>query len=212
MARRQLFHAGQDAVRIGNIAPGQIGIYRLMVHASPQKGVRQQAFEFRSEGKAAVGKACHVQWLHAKSVAGKQQLALVEIVKSKSEHAIEAGKAINAPPLPRGKNYLGIARSAELRPALFKFAAQFAEIVDFAVENDHRAPVRRMHWLRRSLKIDDREAAMAQPYPGIRPHSCPVRASVDHGIAHALNPDRIDRLGRFSMKDTGDPAHDGCGG
>jgi len=53
---------------------------------------------------------------------------------------------------------------------------------------------------------------MAEANPRIGPYSSPVRAAVHHCIAHALNPDRIDRLGRFSMKDTGDPAHDGSGG
>lgn len=48
---------------------------------------------------------------------------------------------------------------------------------------------------------------MAQPYTVIGPHPRPIRPAMRERVAHPFNPQGVNRLGRFSMKNPGNPAH-----
>ncbi len=60
--------------------------------------------------------------------------------------------------------------------------------------------IHRMHRLRRSGDVDDRQAAVAQRHAGRAPHPGTVRPAMGQHVAHPLDPQRIDRLDRAAYE------------
>ncbi len=188
MPRGKLLDTGQHGMAVRHIAPGHIGLDCLRVHAAAQQRVRKKALELGSKGNRPVRKVRDEQRLHPEPVAGEKQLALVTVKDRKGEHPVKPLEAIHAPAPPGGEDHLGVARGAERETRLLQLAAQFAEVVDLAVEDDHCAAIGRMHRLRRSGEVDDRQATMAEADPVIGPHPRPVRPPVRERITHPLDP------------------------
>ena len=207
MTRRQFADAFQHRTAIGDITPGQIVFDCQRIGLAAQQRMRGQGFELGAENQAAVAERCHEQRLHAQPVTRQEQRALAEIVDRKGKHAIEPRQAIRAPFLPSGKDNLAITVGVKLRTRRAQFLAQFAVIIDLAVEHQHCPAIGRGHRLRRSGDIDDRQAPVAEANARRGPHAKAVRPAVSYGIAHPLDPRRIDRLGRREVKNPGKSAH-----
>lgn len=192
---------------IRHVAPGHVVFHRQRVDFTTQQRVRQQGLEFRTKRKAAIGQMRHEQRLHSQPVTGEEQAPSLQIVKRKREHAVQPGQALHAPFLPGSQDHLGIPIGVELCPARSQFAAQFAVVVDLAIEDDHRPAITGMHRLRRSGQVDDRQTPMAQRHARRRPYPAAIRPAMDKGIAHPFDPLGIDRLGRATVEDAGNTAH-----
>src|SRR5262249_28697533 len=87
-----------------------------------------------------------------------------------------------------------VAVASELVPAAFEFLAQFAEVVDFAVENRPDRPVFVKDRLMPACRIDDAQAPHSQAAAALCEHAFIVRATVHHRLAHAADCFRIDAL------------------
>ena len=108
----------------------------------------EQLLQLRAEDHAAVRQRRHVQRLHPQPVARQQQGALPQVIEREGEHAVQARQAIHAPFLPGGEDHLAVAIGTEGCAACLQFAAQFAEIIDLAVEHQHCRTIGRGHRLR----------------------------------------------------------------
>ena len=126
---------------IGNIAPGEVILDRQRINLTPQQRVCDQALQFRGKDQAAVAERGIEQRLYAEPVARKEQCALPKIVNRKGEHTVQPGQAIRAPALPGRQNNLAITVSVERRAKPAQFLAQFAVVIDLAVEHQHRPAV-----------------------------------------------------------------------
>ncbi len=207
MPRRQLVDPLQDRPMVGHVAPGHVVLDRERVDLAPQQRIGEQPLELAGEGQRPALEPGQIQRLDPEPVAGEEKLPPIEVVEREGEHAVETAQAIRPPFAPSGKDRLGIPSGAKYSPTGLQFAAQLPKIVDFAVEHDHRAAVVRVHRLRRTCEVDDRQAAMTDADARRGPHSAAVGAPVRHGIGHALDPSGIDRFDRLVMEDPRDPAH-----
>ena len=163
---------------IGDIAPGHIRLDRLRTDPAAQQWMHQQTLQFRSKGDAAVRQVSQKQRLHPEPVTGQEQLPLVQIEQRKGKHPVKPGKTTRPPALPCGEDHLGITRRAEGETRLLQLAAQFAKIVDFAIEHDHCPAIAGVHRLGRTGQIDDRQPPVTQSYTVIGPHARTVRPAV----------------------------------
>ncbi|BDI61260.1 hypothetical protein MACH05_18200 [Qipengyuania nanhaisediminis] len=90
--------------------------------------------------------------------------------------------------LPGSQDQLAIAISPDLRAFAFEFAAQFAEIVDLAVEDEHCPAIGGVHGLGRADRVDHGQSPVSQPYTVRGPNARPVGPAMREGIAHSLDP------------------------
>ena len=96
-------------------------------------------------------------------------------------------------------------------PALFEIGAQFAIVVDLAVENDSDALVLVEGRLFTSDEVDDGEPSHAECGATCYEQSFRVRAAMDHAFTHSVqqlvSAFRRRRV-RIESGPTGDTAHD----
>src|SRR3546814_7245862 len=86
------------------------------------------------------------------------QRVVMPVPDRDGEHAIESRKPIEPVPLVDAQDDLGVAVRIEGYARLTQLAADFAMIVDLAVEHDVNSAVGRMHWLMSTSEVDDAEA------------------------------------------------------
>src|SRR4029077_16423207 len=93
-----------------------------------------------------------------------------------------------------------------------KLSANLAEIVEFAIENQHEAPIGRNHWLvARRTEVQDGQPPGSQANPGRRVHPASriIRAPVNDRVGHARHSDAQLRLrSRIGVYKSSDSAHD----
>lgn len=125
-----------------------------------------EGFEFAGEDElsAAVGV---VERLFAESIAGQDKLLLSAVPDGDGEHAIEMGEAIGTEIFVEVDDGLGIAFGAKLVAGAFESSAEFAVIVDFAIEDDLDGSIFIGEGLVSGFEIDNRESAEAKGDTGV---------------------------------------------
>ena len=78
-----------------------------------------------------------VKGLDAEAIANDIELAFALIPNCEGKHATESLEAGDAPGAVGFKDYLGVAMRAEAVTEGFEFSAEFVEVVDLAVEDNH---------------------------------------------------------------------------
>ena len=192
---------------VGDVAPGKVILDRQWIYLATQQRMREQALEFAGKGQAAIAQFGSEKRFYAQTVACQKQRAVRVVVQREGKHAVQALQAIRAPFLPRGEDDLCVPLGPEYCAKRGKLAAQFAEIVNLAVEDDGRAAIGRMHRLGRAFQIDDRQAPMAQANPGIGPDPRSVRSAMGKSVGHLPHARRVHRLWCPEMEKACNPAH-----
>ena len=80
-------------------------------------------------------------------------------------------------------------------------------VVHFAVVNDAKPAIMAFHWLRATVDVKDREAAVAKCDARIRPYTMTVWTTVLDAVAHAAHQTLV-----RSAQQAGDAAHSGATG
>ena len=111
----------------------------------------------------------------------------------------------------RGEDHLGICLRPEPMPALLQLRAQFAEVVDFAVEGDPQAGRHRRHRLPSGgREIDNRETAVSETHGPVSERATPVWPTMRQQITHPVDPDGVNRSARTEIHASCDAAHCCC--
>ena len=147
----------------------------------------QQGLDLRSQQHAIV-RLRPVQRLDAVGVARGKGAPRHAVPDDQGEHAAQARQHRRPFLREQGQQHFGIRTGAEHNPLGRQLAAQFPEVVDFAVEDDDVAPAGRAHRLVGPLvEIENRQAAMAQPDPGFLPDALGIGAAAVHAVDHHLD-------------------------
>ncbi len=88
-----------------------------------------------------------VKRLDTEAVARQDAFAGVRINHRQCPHAVELVEGVKSPLSVRSRYHLGVARCPERVAGRFEFSAKFLEVVDLAVEDDHKAAIRTQHRL-----------------------------------------------------------------
>ena len=161
-----------------------------------------ECLELGSEG-AALRRRGPVKRLHAGGVAGEEELALLREPGGEREDAVELRQAGAAFARQQVGEHLGVAAPAEDDAVPLEAGAQFAEIVDLAVEADDDPPAGVGHGLRAGgRQVEDGEAHVRQSGGGVMPLAAAVRAAMPLGAVH---PPELTRLETPDI--SGDAAH-----
>ena len=99
--------------------------------------------------------------------------------------------------------HFGVARRAKAMSARFEIAAQFAMIVDFAVEDNPNRAVLVCHWLIAGREINDAEARVPQNHARILMDARTVGTAMRERVAHRFDDCAIRLLAYHST----DAAH-----
>src|SRR5690349_4051039 len=100
------------------------------------------------------------QGLHTKAVARGKQPTSMAVVYDKCPHSVQARQTLLAPLLICRQQHFGVAVGPERMSQRAQLVAQFDEVVDRAVEDDHMASVRTDHRLMTGFReVEDGEAS-----------------------------------------------------
>ena len=122
------------------------------------------------------------QRLLAEPVAGEQQAPLPQVANRKREHAVEVIDAVVAVLFVGVNDRFGVGLGAELMAAGLELAAQFAVVIDFAVEDDPDGSVFVGHRLLASGPVDDGQSPVTES----EPRSVKVAAAIGSPVAQAF--------------------------
>lgn len=130
-----------------------------------------------------------VEGFDAEGVASEEGGAFLLVPDAKGEHAAEASDHGGALGGVKVEEDLGIGVSAEIQTLGFALGAEFAEVVDFAIEADDVAFVVADHGLVASgREVKDRQACVGESSAGCRmgPKAEIIRSAVEEGRLHGL--------------------------
>jgi hypothetical protein len=145
---------------------------------------RQQGGQRGSKAETA-GPLRIVQRLDAEPVARQDDAPAIAFPDRECEHPIKSLDAARSPFLVGFEDDFGVALGEESIAFAREFAAQFAEIIDAAVEDDGKAEFRIDHRLGGcGGKIDDAEPAMAERHTILREGATGVRPARPHPLHH----------------------------
>lgn len=138
-----------------------------------------------------------VKRLLADAIVHQRQAALVPVPQGEREHADESRHGLaQAPDLDRGEHDFGIGLAAKAVAERGELPAQFAKVVNFAVEHDHVSRACGVHWLAAGLaQIDDREPPVSEPDARACIEPRPARDVPAHRAFHARRPGDLPRAG-----------------
>src|SRR5258707_12809138 len=118
----------------------------------------------------------------------QQQLLLLLIPETKGEDALQMGDAILPPFNICMQEYFSIGLCTKCVSLTFKFAAQFAEVINFPIIGESIGITVFLvdHWLLSALWVDHNQAAMCQCRTRRYPAPLRIRPSATERISHAL--------------------------
>src|SRR3981081_900940 len=99
-----------------------------------------------------------IQGLDSETVPRENQPPCILRPNRQREHATQAREAILVPAEKGAQDYFGVAAGFEFLSVRFQFRAQFAMVVDLAVEDQYGVSVLAAHGLVARLQIDDLKA------------------------------------------------------
>ena len=167
-----------------------------------------QCLELRSEQKRAADLRV-VERLFPEAVAREDEAPLGLVPEREREHAVQPLDAVRAEVFVEMHEHLGVSVRRETVAACLEFAAQLAEVVDLAVEDELDGAVLVRDRLVARLEVDDRKAAEAEagrdPLLGLQDiETFVVRTAMPKGPRHPREHLPIDG---FGPHDPADPAH-----
>src|SRR6266850_7133936 len=172
------------------------------------EAVMKQGFLFRREIECfTVGYV--IERFDADSVARQKQRPLTVVPDRNGEHAVEAGQhgwSFNGVEL---QQHLSISVRDELTTPLLQRPPQLAEVVDFPVVDNPKAPIncRHRHVAARG-QIEDREAARAEGHAGPEIAARVVRPAMCERIALGQYLLLVDRVGLVPVYFAVNAAHE----
>ena len=173
---------------------GRVGIARHRAAGKQCLGLRGKA------QRPAVVRP--VERLDAERIARQQQLARARVPQAEGEHAAQSPDHRRAAIGIELQQHLGVGFAVELVALGLQLRAQFAVVVDFAVEGDREPAVGALHGLGATLRqVDDRQPPMgkADTPVGTGPLAAAVGAARGHAIVHASEFDPVDRRGDIEV-------------
>ena len=195
MSRGKLEDAAEHGFGIWNPKKSQILMQRFEINLSLELRHLEQGFHFGSKRQLSAALRV-VEGLHAKMIARQKQLgpAGAQIADREGEHALEAMNAIGTVLFVEVDHDLCIGIGSEVMAFTLQFAAEFGEVVDFAVVGDpDRAVLVAHRHVTVGRKIEDGKAAAAEANVGaVRKSSLPqtrvvgaaVRLDMRHPAEH----------------------------
>jgi hypothetical protein len=148
-----------------------------------------------------------VERFDAEGIAGEEKRLIAAIPDSEGEHAAQAGEAFFAPVCEGREEDFGVALGAEDAAGGSEFGAEFAEVVEGAIEDDVVAAVGRSHRLVTVRGIKDRKASHAEAGRAVGDETVVVGAAVEHGGVHALDGGAACVGGNAGADEAGYAAH-----
>ena len=146
-----------------------------------------------------------VQRLHAMVITRQQKRLFLRIIKGKREEAVEARKAVRTLADQEFQQNFRVGSRAEDFARLLQFGAEFAEVEDFAVEDERVTTIAAVHGLRAAVEVDHGETGVGKPERTVQIHPARVRSPLAHRAAEALQERLIRR--RLRIETACDPAH-----
>ena len=148
-----------------------------------------------------------VERLDAKTITRKEQPPFLAVPDRKGPHSIESPMTLDAPFTKRAEHNFRVGMGSKMMAARLQIGANFFEVVDLAVEDDHQIAAGIAERLvSRGRKIDDRQTRARQRDVRFDVHRAPIGAAVCDGIDHAPRRCRI-RRARFANENASDSAH-----
>src|SRR5260370_6487282 len=104
-----------------------------------------------------------VQRLYANPITRQRKRPLSLVPNRKSKHPVQPWQTVSAPFGPGGQQDFSVGLGSEMVAFGFELLAQFAIVVDLAVERDYKTAISGEHRLMaRTARVYDRKTAMAQ--------------------------------------------------
>src|SRR5437870_2541600 len=104
-----------------------------------------------------------IKRLNSHPIPHERQRPLSLVPNRKRKHPIEPWQTIHAPFRPCGQQDFRVRLGSEIVAFGCELRAQFAIVVDLAVQRDYKTAISRQHRLMaRTARVDDRQAAMTE--------------------------------------------------
>ncbi|OPZ08741.1 MAG: hypothetical protein BWZ10_02631 [candidate division BRC1 bacterium ADurb.BinA364] len=207
VGRGQFADVAVDGRGGGDILMRQEIVNRALVHAARDFGIDQQRLHLGGEPQGAAGLGV-VERLFANAVARQQQPPAARIPDRQGEHAAQLRQAFRALFLVEMNDRLGVAVvGGEAMAAGGQRRAQFAKIVNLAVEHNGDGAVLVEHRLGAAGQVDDAQAAVAQPGRTENLDPFAIRPAMGDGAAHRANPLGFRPVAGIGMDDAAYSAH-----
>lgn len=188
MAGRQGADAAIDGVGFRDAAQQQEADEGSGVGSGVGVEVGAQGLDLGGEGESA-GVVAVVEGFDAVGVAGQPQGALGGVPEGEGVHAAQALEQVFAPVPVAVEQDFGVAVGMENAAGALQLLAQFAEVVDFAVEDQYAAAGGVDHRLiARGAQVEDGQPPVAEQNApvGGSPLSVGVGSALAHGLAQAV--------------------------
>ena len=152
---------------------------------------RQQGLGAGGETQAPVV-AGPVEGLDAEAIAGQEQDPAVHVPEAEGEHAVQALAAALAPGMPGLEDDLRVTFGEEAVTLGHQVLAQFAVVVDGAVEDQGQAQFRVHHRLvGADGQVDDAQAPVAQAQAAVAPAPAVIRPAPLDLVHHPIDRPKI---------------------
>ena len=170
---------------------------------SGKAGPGQKGFNFRGKNKTSSNPGI-IERLLAGPVPGTEQAPLCLVPEGKRKHPTQPLQATFTPTAISFNQDFGVGPRVEPCASRYQFIPQLLEIVDLAVEGDHKTAVagdERLVGFRGEVEYG--QAPMSQAHPSVigEPETGVVRPPVRQAVSHLSNDFRFNRSGRHSAHD-----------
>ena len=188
MARRQGKHSFEERDRLGHAAKKQVGGESILRNALGRGAAGEKCANLRSKRKAVRGlrviKRLDAQWVARQEKNWRGGVALAEIEQRECEHAAQFGQRIFPPLFPGVNQNLRVRLRGKPMAAERKPLAQFAIVVQLAVEEDGDVLGFVPNGLVAARKIDDAQTAHAEREPRRARIACEKTFLIGAAMAH----------------------------
>ena len=178
----------ENGPRMRHVLIGQIFVEGLRVDLARHARHLQNALQLAGEQQPARLVTVDERLL-AQPIAGEHQLLPPGVPNGQGEHAVQMRHELRPFVFVEMDKHFGIAIGAEAMPGPFEPAAEVAEVIDFAVEDDPYRTVFVGQRLFAAGEVDDGQPPMAQGHVWhSRPRLCKVPGTAGGGCATVRVP------------------------
>src|SRR5438067_5613303 len=182
-------HVGESGRGLGNVSEAEVVVARLPIERGAEARMGGNRLDLACEYPLTADGRIE-QRLHAIAIASEQQRPAPLVINSEREDAAELVDQTLAHLLVQMDKHLGVRRAAKPMTASLQIDAEFARVVDLAVEDDQDLTVFvRERLVPRRRKVDKRKAAMHELAVPVRELPLTVRAAVREQARDTVAPD-----------------------
>ncbi len=185
---------------------GQVVVDRGRLELDRHMRIDEQGGELRSEGEALVVRV-EVEGLLAESVARAEERLAARVPDGEGEHADQVVEAALASVLIESEQHLRVRARAEAVALRLEPGAQLEEVVDLAVEGEHRSGRSHHRLVRLGSEVEDRQAAVAEADTAVEVDAARIGTTVGEPIGHLVEDARIDAALPVEVDLARDAAH-----